>query len=282
MSRPRAANMIRPGPEYRRQQFEAGLEEAGFTLVDPPYKLTDPKPGDLLVTWNLIGAMQGEAARFRQAGATVIVAENGYLGAELNHHNKPFDSEGRQLYALALDRHAGAGNWPVGDASRWVSQGIGVYPWRTDGEHLLVLGQRGIGEPGVAAPRGWAELATQTLKHHTSRPVRIRPHPGREPEKARPLLEDLEGCWAVVVWSSNAGLQALCRGYPMICDFSKWIGFHAGKSMLHIETPCLDDLRREEVLTRVAWAQYSIDEIASGWPFKWLLSYRKLHPYLCE
>jgi hypothetical protein len=163
-----------------------------------------PSPGDVLVIWNRYGRFAAEADRFEAAGCDVLVCENGYVGR---------DAEGRQYYAIALGGHNGAGRYYVGGAERWERLGIALKPWRTDGEHVLVCPQRGIGPPGVAMPRDWARDVVQRLGAFTGRRIVVRPHPGNRPPE-RSLSADLDGVWAMVVWSSNCATEALIEGVP--------------------------------------------------------------------
>ena len=257
----RAHCLIRPQPHYRREAFVAGLAAAGCDLAaGPPAK---PGADDVLVIWNRYGAQHALAERYERAGATVIVAENGYLGV---------DDQGRQLYALARRHHAGAGSWFVGAADRWAALGIEVEPWRQDGDHVLVLEQRGIGPPDVVAPRGWADGVAKRLQAGARRPVRIRRHPAGQTQPATTLGDDLAGAWAVVVWASGAGLKAIVAGVPAFYEMPFWIGAGAARfGVKEIERPFAHDGRRLMMLHRLAWAQWTVHEIENGEPFRHLL-----------
>lgn len=270
----RAVCMVREAPHYRRDACLFGLKEAGFEIVPeserPKHR---PKPGDLVVVWNRYGAYESEALRFEAAGAAVIVMENGYLGHTEDEYRKVFAANGEQLYAMALWHHNGAGQWWIGEPSRWREQGIEVKPWRADGEHVLVLPQRGIGPPGVAMPAGWTEKAVARLGTLTKRKVRVRAHPGNNATQ-RPLESDLANAWCVVTWASGGALKALCAGIPVFYDFPKWIGEPAAKLLqdANIEWPRDSDHAREYMLDRLAWAQHTVSDIASGEPFQRLMA----------
>lgn len=196
-----------------------------------------------------------------RAGAAVIVAENGYIGQ---------DGQSRQLYALALGHHNGAGRWPAGDVSRMTSQGLALRPWRADGEHILVLPQRGVGPNGVAMPKGWTERTVAALTAGTSRPVRVRQHPGATTPSTT-LEQDLEGAWCVVTWGSGAAIKAVALGVPAFHAMPNWIGAPAALPLsADLEQPFLGD--RAPMFERLSGAQATIDEIASGQAFRRLLS----------
>lgn len=217
-----------------------------------------PSPESLLVIWNRSDWQDAIARRYEKHGARVIVAENGYLG---------IDSVGHHLFALSLDHHNGCGRLPVGDGSRWARLGIDLLPWRKSGTHILVLPQRGIGPRGVAMSRKWPIDLPHRLQWQ-SRPVRMRPHPGRNKV---PLEPDLVDCWCAVTWGSTAALKALVAGIPVIAELPGWIGTGAAGSDLNsAECPAMPE--RLMVFERLAWAQWSAAEIDAGIAFDYLLA----------
>src|SRR5688572_1143272 len=266
----RALCLIREDPGYRRSAFVKGLHKAGF---DVSLDSSNPRPGDVLVIWNRYALFDEHAAKFEQAGVAVIVAENAYLGHRYDAYAKPCDAEGQPLYSLALGHHNGAGHWWIGEPGRWRQQGIEVRPWREDGEHILVLPQRGIGPPGVAMPEHWPQYAVARLQARTKRRVVLRDHPGNAPA-TRPLQADLEKCWAAVTWGSGAALKAICAGVPVFSDFIAWIGRRASLPLekSDLEKPLMCDAAREAMLDRLAWAQHTVDEIGKGHPFRQLMA----------
>jgi hypothetical protein len=261
----RARSTIRPAPHYRSDAIREGLKAAGFALQQN-FK---PQPGDVLVIWNRYGQYEHEAKQFEAAGAAVVVVENGYLGHRYDAYAKPFTQDGDQLFAMALWHHNGAGQWWVGEPGRWREQGIEVKPWRISGEHILILPQRGIGPPGVAMPADWPQKALRKLRTLTKLPVRVRAHPGNSPARM-PLERDLAGCWCAVTWGSSAALKAICSGIPVYAGFDRWIGLEAADTADRedwLESPKCDSEARERMLDRLAWAQWSTSEIATGIPF---------------
>lgn len=258
----RAGVLIRDHPTARREPFCEGLRALGFDVVTG--KAPEPRPGDALVIWNRRAGQGHEIARqYEAAGAAVIVAENAYIGA------LPTDC---RLYALALNHHNGAGRWHVGGEDRWSRLGVEVKPWRREGDHILVLPQRGIGEPGVAMPQGWPDSMRRYLPTRTRRPVRVRVHPGNLKTHHVPgLYDDLRGAHAVVTWGSGAAIKAICAGIPVFHELPRWIGAPAARPLMggSLEEPWTGG--RQPMLHRLAWAQWTVEEIASGEPFRHLL-----------
>lgn len=240
--RRRALNLLREALPYRRDAFTGGLKKAGYKVVPA---LPDPKPGDVLLTWNRYGGYANEAQRFEQAGARVLVCENGWLGKSWR---------GGEWFTLCEGHHAGAGTWKVGGPERWDSWGVELAPWK-HGSETIVLGQRGIGEEGIRSPDGWGERMARKLG------ARLRPHPGTS---KTPLEPDLANAEKVVTWNSGAALKALLLGVPVWYDFPQWIGAMAAS---RVGEPLVrDDALRLAMFRRLAYAMWTLDEISTGEP----------------
>lgn len=250
---PRAQCWLPEGPNYRRECFLEGLQAVGLECVP---RIEQPGPGDVLVLWNRPPAREAEARRFEAAGARVLVVENGYLGKTRN---------GQKWFSMAWGHHAGAGAWPDLGPSRWDSWDVEMAPWRTGGAETLILAQRGIGELGVASPRGWAESVQRQIGG------RIRQHPGRNDAPVS-LAEDLASAAAVVTWHSAAALHALLLGVPVWYGFDQWIGAGAARPLSQFGSePRKDDAARLSVFRRLAWAMWNAEEVRSGAAFRSLM-----------
>jgi len=250
---------IRDLPHYRRDAFAAGLKAAGHSV-----SVAQPSTFDsdtLYVCWNRYGHFHDICTRVEQAGGKTIICENGYCGRDENQH---------QFYALARGGHNGSGQWYVGGPERWAALGVELQPWRADGGHILVCGQRGIGSPTMASPSNWHEVTAAKLRTMTKRQVRVRAHPGNQAPTV-PLADDLRGAWACVIWSSGAGVQALVAGIPVLYDAPHWICALAAGRLPDAEAPPMDDAARIAAMQAMACAQWSLAEIASGEPFRRLL-----------
>ena len=230
----------------RRAAFRAGLEALEFSVFDgfPDHPSTE----DILVTWNRIGDMHRIAGIFEDRGCPVLVAENATFGN---------DFAGLRWYTIARHYHnlAGPEFFDVGSADRWARLGVAPAPFRDPeaaGE-CVILPQRGIGPPRTRMPANWLQRARDKY-----RGARVRPHPGSG--NGTPLETDLARAREVVTWGSGAAVKALLMGIPVHSGLPGWIGEQDNT-----------EAGRLAMLERLVWAQWTLDEIAAGVPFRHLL-----------
>lgn len=256
---------LRHEPPYRSEAFASGLEKSGFTPRLQFPEVGQVKTGDVVVVWNLNPRYRSPARLAKAVGASLIVAENGYI------------TKRRDLtayYALARDGHNGSGFWHVGPGARWPLLDRGFGKWRTEGEYILVADQRGIGSETMACPRNFADTIGERIKKvfikagQKAPPVVIRRHPGRH-SATRPLAEDLRNARAVVVWASNVGNLSCLSGIPTF----RCAPYHVNEA-LHDDLSLLPnppEPDRAAAFEKLAWAQWSLAEIHNGVAFRSLL-----------
>lgn len=265
----RAFVVIREQPWYRRQSFADGLKAAGYEVLLKQPDHVDAH--DVLCQWNRYGSSHELALRFEKCGGTVIVCENGFLGergSSPKYDVHPGGPQPHHYYSLAIGWHNGRGQWVTGGTERWERLGVPLMPWRTTGKHILVCANRSFGVEPQVMPSDWAERTAARLKKQTARQVVIRLHPGNDAPK-RPLAEDLKGCWACIIWSSGAAVHALAQGIPTFIEAPFHI-LKAASATGSIDDPVMPE--RLPHFQRMAWAQWRISEVASGEPFKYLLT----------
>lgn len=253
---PTAVCLVRVEPADRLQAYLSGLSRVGYQVSD--HVQHRPRPGDVLVIWNRTGNLDQLAANWEHAGATVLVTENGWIGQ---------DRDGRQLYALCKSQHNGAGDWCIGAEDRWKRWGIEPEPWRTAGENVLLLPQRGIGSLRVRMPPNWEQRTRRRLRKESERKVVIRPHPGRVKLEPHASFVNVH---AAVTWASGAAIKAIVAGIPVVYEMPEWIGGKAAvRGLENLENLFMGD--RTQMLRRLSWAQWELGEIASGEAFRCLL-----------
>lgn len=243
----------------RHEAIESGLVAAGWRIKKG---YGSPRsPDDVLVTWSVHrGAKEMAARAFEAAGGRVVVCEDAYFR----------EVRGERHLAMALHDHNGAGRWRCGGPERWESFGIELRPWQSGGEDILVREQRGIGSARMASPPFWHDQAIARLRNLSKRPIKLRRHPKSEPDQP-PLSEALKGAHAVVTWASSIAAQALVLGVPVFYEAPRIVCASACHHGLEkIETTAKPD--RLPALERLAWAQWSVREIARGDAFRFLLA----------
>jgi hypothetical protein len=220
----------------RKEALISGLEFCGFQVHSGS---PSQAVGDLFVTWNRSGLDDTTARAFEKAGRKVIVIENASWNGWV---------PGKWLQ-MSPSRHNTAGLFPIGSPDRWDYLGVHLSPWRAPGGETVALAQRGIGSPPTAMPRDWPSRQR----------CRVRRHPGRG-ATIEELKKDLTNCSKVVTWGSAAALVALSWGIPVESQMPNWIGEQDNT-----------DEGRLSMFRRLAWAQWRMEEIASGEAFQWIL-----------
>lgn len=270
----RAFVMMRRDPGIRSDAFMAGLKACGYeTRFGAPE--TNAQRGDVLVIWSRYAEHHAAAEVFEKKGGTVLVAENGYLGAGGTSPKLDLAGGMRPEHYMAI----GVGyhndertvQWTHHAPKRFQRLGVDLKPWRQAGDYILLCPNRAFGAPGRLMPAAWPVEVEQRLKKLTKRPVKLRPHPGNHlPRYA--LEDDLKNAWAVVIWSSSAGVHALAAGIPVVCEAPAWILKSAATTYENWDATVWHDGPRQHGFERLANGQWTLAEIARGEPFRHLLS----------
>lgn len=202
-------------------------------------------PDDTVICW---GWRQGREHRSR--GANVLIMERGYLGDRYN------------WTSLAWNGLNNRGEMPiVDDSGERFRQHFDhlLQAWNPAGEYTLICGQ----VPGDMSLQGrdlhkWYEA--QAERHPNARfrrhPLAYRrevPRPVRgAPDLNGPLEEALAGASLVVTFNSNAGVDALMAGKPTHVEDAGGMGYG------------IDETTRGKWAHRLAWRQFTLEEITSG------------------
>lgn len=247
-------------PVYRRDAFAEGMKKLGYS---PTFNVRGPEPGGVLIVWNLHGSIESQAHEWRRAGGKVLCAENGFVRG----------ANGKQTYSLARDFHNGAGRWYIGGPERWDALGIKLRPWQSNMKgHILVAAQRGIGSKEMRSPPNWDRIMVEQLARLTKLRITLRAHPGRPAqEETVRIKQDLQGACCCVIWSSATGVRALIEGIPVFQFAPHWVCEGAAGRVGVTFPPIMDDAKRLEAMRRMAWHQFTPEEIATGEPMHRLL-----------
>ncbi len=145
--------------------------------------------------------------------------------------------------------------------ARFEAFGGRLQPWRKGGSHLLLV-PPGEAIQDLLCGRSWLDRTLAALRQATNRPIRIS-HKG-DPV---PLEERLRDCHAVVTYTSNVAVEAICAGVPAFTAWLAAAGPVAG-AIDHVHRPdCIEQPPqpdREAWAASLAWGQFTTGEIRSG------------------
>ena len=178
------------------------------------------------------------------------------------------------------------------DPQRWQQiqqhMGVGLKPWRANGNHVLMCLQRdgGWSMSGFSVT-DWALITAKHIRQHTARPIRIRPHPGdkKAGRYCRDILDlfrrhgitdvslsssdtllqrDFKHCWAVVCHNSSPAVAAAIEGIPVFLTdpVRSQAQQVANTDLAMIESPVLHD--REHWVHRISQFHWSYDDLTTG------------------
>ena len=172
------------------------------------------------------------------------------------------------------------------DQTKWNTfsswHGVDLKPWRTTGNHILVLCQRPKGFNMFTDQEVWLDKAVAKIRKHSRRPIMIRMHPGdgtrfKQIEKIQKkygtsviisehenIRDALANCWCTVGINSTPNVVAAIEGIPgYVEDPSRsWAADVAFNDLALVETPPMPD--RSEWIHKIANIHWSNDEVRSG------------------
>lgn len=177
------------------------------------------------------------------------------------------------------------------DPARWqtISQDLGIQlkPYRSHGDHVLLLLQRNGGwSMGGMDVQDWANQVIETLQQHTDRHIVVRSHPGDKDARSYldastgrcrikwkksvrlstnpDLRQDLANAWAVVNHNSSPVVAAAIEGYPVFVTdpLRSQCQDIANRDLRVIESPELPD--RQAWVERLAMSHWKFTEVQQG------------------
>jgi hypothetical protein len=155
-------------------------------------------------------------------------------------------------------------------------------PWRTTGDHVMILCQRPKGFNMFLDQDTWLEKTVDKIRKHTQRPIMIRMHPGdgtrfKQIEKIQKrygtsvaisehanIRDALVNCWCTVGINSTPNVVAAIEGVPGYVEDTRrsWAADVAFTDLAQIENPVLPD--RTDWTHKIANIHWSNQEVVSG------------------
>jgi hypothetical protein len=257
------------------EAFEHGLKQLGLE-----YRSHDVT-SDVAVIWSQVwaGRMQGNQQvwqYFRNNRRPVVVLEVGLL-------------DRGKTWKVGVNGTGNTAYWgQEQDASRVDQLGLALKPWRSTGSNIVIAAQRSDSEQWHEQPDAatWVANTIKQVQAHSNRPIILRTHPRQRvvpplgctyqvPQKLANSYDDfdfdqcLQDAWAVINWNSGPGVQAAIAGVPVFVGASSLAAPVGNQDLSQIEKPVRPD--RANWLVDVAHTEWSVEEIATGYPIKRLL-----------
>ena len=233
--------------------------------IEPVLSIGGPVATHHVACW---GWRTGKA--LRAAGHEVLVMERGYLGDRFAWTSLAWNG---------LNNRGDFGNVPNDGGERF-AQNFSLQPWKEGGEWVLLLGQ----VPGDASLQGkdlgrWYTRAAMAANNAYEMPVLFRQHPRaaakgfhQEPHYTHQAVGTLESALArsavAICWNSNAAVDAVISGVPAVT-------MDEGAMAWDVTAHRIGDIARparETWAARLAWKQWKLTEIESGFALEGLLA----------
>lgn len=215
----------------------------------------------------------------------------------LFHVNAPstYREFDRSIYYAAgydgLKRKADYGTQGDVPGDRWKRLAYKLLPWRKRGKHIVLIGQPLHGQSTQHLDiRSWYANTVKEIRRLSPLPIVYRPHPrvfslrtnpvrrereeqmirsaiGKTPQfscsQNRFLNDDLSDAHATVVLTSNAAVESILRGVPVIaCDSACMAWDVAEHKLASIERPRTPE--RLDWIRKLAYSQWSVGEMRTG------------------
>ena len=252
--------------------------ESVLMLDEAEYRA--PLPADVVCFYGLSGNFMKLFQDYRKVGTETVFIDLAYWG-------RKGDAQ-PDFHRIAVNGYQPTSYFKF-DATpeRFSVFNKTIQPWRTTGEEILVAGmsERAARVWNLGGATEHAAAMIAEIRKHTDRPIAYRPKPSWVDAQPIPgtryanglLQDELRRAWMVVTYRSNVAVDALIEGVPILV-----LGDHPASLMSHNDLSRIEDPWRPEDPMRLnfcsslAWHQFSLREMRSGWMWKTI----RKHGYL--
>jgi hypothetical protein len=272
---------------YRDREYELILGKAlkagcqrhndNFSMMLLPESLADfdkkIQPYDIVIFFGCAGLIPHCYRKAQETGKTVIYCDKGYcrnksLAGLITEYVRVSVNE---FQPLTFVKNANCTH------ERFVKLRVDVKKLKKEGKHIIVCGgsQKYSDWHELGDANIWAEKVIKELKQHTNRPIYYRPKPSFKGGKpisgsyfsppTQSLEKLLENAYAVVVWGSNAALEASYFGIKTLVlgdAIVKSISKTELKDIEKLYIPTMEE--RMKLYRNIAHCEYTYDEFKSG------------------
>jgi hypothetical protein len=258
--------------------FKQGAESLGHTCVEnDPYS-------DVDVIWSVLfsGRMAGNQAIWERNIAVAkptIVLEVGGLKRGTTW----------KVGLHGINRSAKLG--PKGNNStRAEALNLTLRDWQyNDNGSIMICTQHDKSQQweGMPVLTNWLRSTIEEIRSYTDRQILVRPHPRCtipciekefkyvQRQTPKPIVNtydsydfDTSNIYALVNWSSNTGVEAVCNGIPVFVGPNSLAYEVGNQSFETINNPLRPD--RTQWFNDLAHTEYTVEEIEQGIPLKHL------------
>lgn len=264
---------IRTLREFTENIPAAWAEGTNAKLLNPiPYN--EILPSDEYFFFGILRGSGELYQRCQKYGYNFYYADHAYF------FNKNFPKN--SCYRITKNSHV---NYKIQDRpnDRYIKfRSQKTKPWKNNGSHILIC------PPSIFIQAwqqrfDWLHNTVQTIKKNTDRKIIIREkqHSSEIIKKANfnlPLIneeysekslnDDLRDAWCVVTYNSMVSLNSLIEGVPLFSDSKLCAAFNLSEQdFSKIEEPYYPP-NRDELFNSLAYSQFTLDEMRSGYAFK--------------
>lgn len=204
---------------------------------------------------------------YKSKGFNTLIMERGYIGDRFHYTSLGWNG---------LNGYADFPEYPDDDGERFYAHGGQIKPWKKSGDYALILGQ----VPNDASLQGknlipWYEEMAKKVTDIYKIPVHFRPHPdcarkginqvvNGTIKSEGSLQEALDGAKFTIAYNSNSCLDSILSGVPCVAGDRGTMAWDlCSKDIENIIYP-----DRERHVFKIAWTQWSPDEIKEGSPLE--------------
>lgn len=196
--------------------------------------------------------------RFRHDGIPVLLGTSCWRAIEGTGDYLLVDrcsfGDTNQWVSLIWNGHGRRGDHRIpreAPASRWESMDLVLVPWRQRGSRVVLCGQT----------ESYSPVWTLDAWYRSVRATHFRAHPAGDNPTGLPVALDFDDAVAVTL-NSSVAVQCVMQGIPTVTmDEGSMAWDVTGHSLEDIRTP-----DRLPWMHRLAWTQWSHDEIREGRP----------------
>lgn len=225
----------------------------GRPLVNSAAALVE-LPAEVLPMICCTPEIMAQVAHWRATGRKFIYWDRGYL-RRLGGLFTPHPPHMQGYFRVNIGTFQMQEIKPVG-ADRWEALRVPVTPWRKGGRKVLVATTESSYWT-MHGIDGWLDKTLVALRECTDRPVVVRHKSSRTP-----FVADLSDAHCLVAHGSNAAVEAVVLGCPVIVDKSSAASLVGRTELSDVENVIYPD--REPWLRSLAYSQFTEDEMISG------------------